>query len=54
MLNRPGTKYNNPDAAKIQDLEDEIRDLQRSNNRLRGVSNNNPSKRKRGRPKKVK
>lgn len=42
MLNRPGTTYTNPDAARIQDLEDEIRDLQRSNNRLRGRSNNNP------------
>ena len=39
MLNRPGTTYTNPDAARIQDLEDEIRDLQRSNRRLRGVSN---------------
>ena len=42
MLNRPGTTYTNPDAARIQDLEDEIRDLQRSNRRLRGVSNNDP------------
>ena len=37
MLNRPGTTYNNPDAAKIQDLEDEIRDLQRRNRSLSGI-----------------
>ena len=37
MLNRPGTTYNNPDSARIQDLEDEIRDLQRRNRSLSGI-----------------
>lgn len=36
MLNRPGTTYTNPDSARIQDLEDQIRDLQRRNRNLGG------------------
>ena len=34
--------YTNSNQAEIERLENEIRDLQRSNNRLRGVGNNNP------------